>query len=338
MKAYTLSSGAGIAELRLGERPQQPLGAHDVRVAIRAAALNSRDLQFARGVYSDPPDHAIVPLGDGVGEVTEIGASVTRFLPGDRVITTYWPDWISGEGSPEKTTVSYGAQIDGTLAEELVADEEGLVRAPEGLGDAAAASIPCAGVTAWNGLFVQGAAKPGSTVLIQGTGGVAIWALQLAHAAGLFPIATSSSDEKLGRAEALGARALINYRKTPEWQDEVVRLTDGRGVDLVLEVGGVDTLARSVAAAAFGGSVIVIGGLSGFGGTSISPGSLIGGMKRLAGVKVGSRSTTEDLVRFLDVSGIEPVIDREFGFSEARAAYEHLEAGRAIGKTIVNID
>ena len=336
MKAYSLLAGAGLAGLHVEEAPQRSLGEYDVRVRVRAAALNYRDLRFARGQSSNALDHAIVPLSDGAGQVAEVGSSVTRFTPGNRVITTFFPKWIEGAGSPEKTALVYGAQIDGTLSEELVAHENGLVRAPDALSDVDAASITCSGVTAWNALFVQGAAKPGATVLILGTGGVAIWALQLATAAGLHPIITSSSDEKLARAQALGARALVNYKKIPEWQDEVLRLTGGQGADLVLEVGGENTLPRSIAATRFGGSVIVIGGLSGFGGARVEPGSLIGGAKRLIGLSVGSRTMTEDLVRFIEVNSIKPVVDREFPFSDARAAYEHLEAGRALGKVIIS--
>lgn len=338
MKAYNLVSGAGLAGLHVVEAEQRGLRDRDVRVAIRAAALNYRDLMFARGVYYGAPARALVPLVDGVGKVTETGSAVTRFSPGDRVITTFWPRWIEGVGSPEKTAVSYGAQIDGVLAEEFVSHEDGLVLAPKVLSDAGAASITCAGVTAWNALFVQGAAKPGATVLILGTGGVAIWALQLAAKAGLHPIVTSSSDDKLSRAESLGARALVNYRKTPEWQDEVLRMTAGQGVDLVVEVGGEDTLPRSIAAVRYGGSVIVIGGLSGFGGAKVEPGNLIAGAKKLLGISVGSRSMTEDLVRFINASGIKPVIDREFPFADALAAYRHLEAGRALGKVVIGMD
>lgn len=258
----------GIAGLHVKDVEHRPLRDYEVRVEMRAAALNFRDLRSARGLSYKPPAHALVPLSDGVGQVTEIGSTVTRFASGDRVVTAFFPGWSDGDSTPEKVAASYGAQIDGTLCEELVADENGLVLAPQGLSDAAAATITCSGVTAWNALFVQGALKPGATVLILGTGGVAIWALQLAATAGLHPIVTSSSDEKLDRAKALGARGLVNYRQTSEWQDEVLRLTAGRGVDLVLEVGGENTLPRSVAAVRFGGTVIVIGGLSGFGAPS----------------------------------------------------------------------
>ena len=335
--AYQLRAGAGPDGLHLASVPRGPLEDHDVRVAIRAAALNYRDLVFARGQYGEAPDRALVPLSDGAGLVTEVGAAVTRFGPGDRVITTFFPGWLDGAGSIAETAVSYGAQIDGALAEELVAHEDGLVRAPASVSDAGAAAISCAGVTAWNALFVEGAARPGATVLILGTGGVAIWALQLAHAAGLHPIITSSSDEKLARAEALGARGLVNYRRTPEWQEEVLRMTGGRGAELVLEVGGEGTLARSIVAARYGGRVIVIGGLTGFSGTHVAPGDLIGGKKTLSGIMVGSRRMTEDLVRFIDVHAIQPVVDREFAFADARAAYEYLGAGRAFGKAVINV-
>lgn len=337
MDAYILRHGSGLDGLTRTDAPHRPLGAHDVRVSIRAAALNYRDLLYSRGLYPDPPARAIVPLCDGIGEVVETGASVTRFRTGDRVITTYWPRWADGSISPAKTAISFGTQVDGTLAETLAASEEALTLAPANVGDAAGAGIPCAGVTAWNALFVQGAARPGATVLILGTGGVAIWALQLAAAAGLRAIVTSSSDDKLQRAEALGAHGLVNYRTHPEWQHEVLRITGGQGVDVVLEVGGENTLPRSIAATGFGGRVVVIGGLSGFGGASIDPHSLIFGAKTLAAVSVGSRAMAEDLVRFIELKRIEPVVDQAFGFGEARAAYEHLEAGRAFGKVVVNV-
>ena len=337
MQSYTLLSGAGLAGLTLTGAEPRSLGSNDVRAAIRAAALNFRDLQIARGGYPGTPPHPVVPLSDGVGEVVEVGSSVTRLSIGDRVITTFWPEWIDGPITPPKLAVSYGAQIDGTLARELVAHEAGLARAPSTVSDAGAAAIPCAGVTAWNALFVQGAAPPGDTVLILGTGGVATWALQLAVTAGLNPIVTSSSDAKLKKAEKMGARALINYQIHPEWHHEVLSLTHGRGAELVLEVGGEQMLPRSIAATRFGGRVIVVGGLSGFGAAGIEPHDLIFGAKTLSAVAVGSRAMTEDLVRFIELHGIAPVIDSEFAFADARAAYEHFEAGTAIGKVVISV-
>jgi NADPH:quinone reductase-like Zn-dependent oxidoreductase len=197
--------------------------------------------------------------------------------------------------------------------------------------------LPCAGVTAWNALFVAGAVKPGGSVLLLGTGGVSLWGLQLARAAGVFTIVTSSQDEKLERARALGANATVNYRTSPEWQDEVLRLTEGAGVDVVVEVGGEGTLARSLKAAGPGGAIVVIGRVSGGGGVSIEPGALIGGAKRLTGITAGSRAMLEQLVRFVDVNTIAPAVDKVFPFDEAPAAYEYLAGGRHFGKVVVDL-
>ncbi|TCL04633.1 zinc-dependent alcohol dehydrogenase family protein [Sodalis ligni] len=336
MRTYQLQSGAGIGALVQTDLASRPLGPRDVRVRMRAAALNARDLAFARGAFYNPPSHPIVPLVDGCGEVVEIGDEVTRFVVGERVITNYYPRWIDGTITPAKTAVSFGAQLDGTLAEELVTDQEGLVRAPASLDDRAAATLSCAGLTAWHALFGVATLQPGATVLLLGTGGVSIWALQLASAAGLFPIITSSQDDKLERAVSLGARATVNYRSTPEWQKEVIGLTHGLGADLVVEVGGEGTLARSLQASRAGGTVVVIGRVSGGGGVSIEPGALIGGAKRLTGITTGSRAMLEDLVRFVDSAAITPAIDKVFGFGEARDAYDYVAHGQHFGKTVID--
>ena len=337
MKAYQIQAGAGIAGLERVERAVRAPDANEIRVRLDAAALNYRDLSFARGEFYNPPSDPIIPLVDGCGEIISVGSAASRFKRGDRVITSYYPRWTDGALSAEKTAVSFGAQFDGTLAEELVAPEEAFALAPRSLDSVAAATLPCAGVTAWNALFGAGAAKPGASVLLLGTGGVSLWALQLAKAAGLFPILTSSQDEKLERARSLGATATVNYNTTPEWQDEVLRLTGNTGVDLVVEVGGEGTLARSLKATAPGGTVVVIGRVSGVGGVSIEPGALIGGAKRLAGITAGSRAMLEQLVRFVEVAGIAPVVDKVFPFEKAAAAYEYLEAGRHFGKVAIDI-
>jgi NADPH:quinone reductase-like Zn-dependent oxidoreductase len=337
MKAYQIQAGAGIAGLERVERPSRDPGAHEIRVRVDAAALNHRDLSFARGQFYSPPSYPIVPLVDGCGDVIAVGEAVTRFKAGDRVITSYYPRWIDGALSPNKTAVSFGAQFDGTLAEELVASEEAFVLAPRSLDAVAAATLPCAGVTAWNALFVAGAVKPGGSVLLLGTGGVSLWALQLASAAGVFTIVTSSQDEKLDRARALGAHATVNYRTRPEWQDEVLRLTEGAGVDVVIEVGGEGTLARSLKAAGPGGTIVVIGRVSGGGGVSIEPGALIGGAKRLVGITAGSRAMLEQLVRFVDVNKINPAVDKVFPFDAAPSAYEYLAGGRHFGKVVIDM-
>jgi NADPH:quinone reductase-like Zn-dependent oxidoreductase len=337
MKAYQLRPGAGIQDLRLADVRTPVPAAHEVLIKTHAASLNYRDLMYARGDYVNPQDAPLVPLGDGAGEVIAVGARVTRVKPGDRVTHSYFPDWIDGIPDRHKIAVSFGTHINGTLAESFVAHEEAVVPIPAYLSYEEAATLSCAGTTAWNTLFVDGGLKPGATVLLQGTGGVSIVALQLAKAAGLRAIITSSSEEKLARARALGADATINYRTTPEWQDEVLRLTEGQGVDLTVEVGGAGTMRRSLAATRIGGTVSVIGGLAGFGDTPLEAIAIIRGITRLSGILVGSRVMLEDLVRFLGAVNINPVIDRVFAFDEAPLAYEHLKAGRHFGKIVIRV-
>lgn len=337
MLVQTLAAQGNSYRFMPQERSSKPLGARDVRVAVRAAALNFRDIQVARGSYSPAAGQAIVPLSDAAAVVVEVGAQAHRFSIGDRVITGFFPDWIDGPISREKTAVTYGADSDGALATELVLSQEAVVHAPHSLTDSEAATLTCAGVTAWNALFVQGGGQPGARVLILGTGGVAVWALQLALAAGLDPIITSSSDEKLEVARAMGARAWVNYRTSPQWHNDILRITGGQGVDLVLEVGGEHTLPRSIAATRPGGKIIVIGGLSGFGGARIEPHSLIFGAKTLSAVQVGSRAMLQDLVGFVDQRGIKPVIAQEFSFSEVGRAYELLASGNAFGKVVITM-
>jgi NADPH:quinone reductase-like Zn-dependent oxidoreductase len=336
MKAYQIRSGADIAGLQRTEVRVKELGPHDVRVAIRAVSLNYRDLMFARGGYLVSSTEPRIPACDGAGEVIEVGSQVQRFRKGDRVAAIYFPRWIDGEATPHNTTGTLGAQVDGVLAEQIVINEEALVTIPAHLDFVEAATLPCAGVTAWNSLFVEGKLKAGGSVLLQGTGGVSIHALQLAHAAGAQTVITSSSDAKLEKARKLGADFTINYRTNPEWQDEVLRITGGRGVDVVLEIGGRDTLKRSLAAARTGGVIAVIGGLSGW-GSELEFLPLIAGAKRLSGIFVGSRKMFEDLNRVVSAAGIHPVVDRTFGFDQVREAYEHLASGGHFGKVVIRI-
>ncbi|MGS0896946.1 zinc-dependent alcohol dehydrogenase family protein [Burkholderia stagnalis] len=337
MHAWQLKPGDGVAGLRRIDAVRRPVGPTDVVVKIHSAGLNYRDLMFARGDYLGIGDAPLIPVADGAGEVVETGRDVTRFKPGDRVINTYFPRWLDGPPAPAKVAGSPGAQFDGVLAEHFVSDETALVAIPAHLDYDEAATLSCAGITAWNALFADGGAGPGSTVVLLGTGGVSIVALQLARAAGLRTIVTSSSDAKLERVRALGADATINYRATPEWQDEVLRLTDGAGADLVVEVGGRDTLPRSVAATRMGGIVSVIGGLSSFSGPELGLLSLIGGVRRLHGIMVGSRAMLDDVVRLVDAKRIRPVVDRVFGFDEAPQAYAYLQSGRHFGKVVIRV-
>ncbi|OIQ99401.1 alcohol dehydrogenase [mine drainage metagenome] len=338
MKAYQIKAGQQISGLEQVQRRISAPTAHEVHVRVHAVSLNYRDLMIADGKYLSTGNAPVIPCSDGAGEVIAVGAEVTRFRIGDRVAASFFPDWIYGAPTAQNTAGALGAAVDGMLAEEVVLHENALVAIPSHLTYVEAAAIPCAGVTAWNSLFVEGGLRAGNNVLLLGTGGVSIWALQLAKAAGLRAIITSSSDEKLERARGLGAAATINYKTTPEWQDEVLRLTDGQGVDLVLEVGGQGTLTRSIASTRMGGTVAIIGGVSGFGfGGELSPFALIGGAKRLSGIFVGSRCMFEDLNRFLSVAEIHPVVDRVFPFLQTREAYEHLRKAGHFGKVVIEV-
>ncbi|TJZ68621.1 zinc-dependent alcohol dehydrogenase family protein [Chitiniphilus eburneus] len=336
MQVYRLQPGSDIAGLELRDEAAPSLAPHQVRVRVRAVALNFRDLMVARGTYLASDGQSLIPGSDAAGEVIEIGAAVTRWRVGDRVASTFFPYWQDGAPTAAKTRAAPGAAADGVLAEQIVWGEDQLVGVPTHLDWHEAATLTCAGVTAWNALFVEGRLKPGASVLLLGTGGVSIWGLQLAHAAGVRTIVTSSSDAKLERARQLGASATINYRATPEWQEEVLRLTNGAGVDAVLEVGGQGTLTRSVASTGMGGTVAIIGGVSGFGG-ELEPFALIGGARRLSGIFVGSHAMHHDLNRLVTQADIHPVIDRVFAFDQAREAYAHLASGAHFGKVVIGV-
>ncbi|MFL9945811.1 NAD(P)-dependent alcohol dehydrogenase [Paraburkholderia agricolaris] len=337
MKAFQLKAGRGLSSLIVDDRSSEPLAPHEIRVQMEAAALNYRELQILDGRYGLPDGASVTPGSDGTGIVVEVGANVTRFGKGERVLPAFWPDWIDGPITPGKTSSSFGAGIRGTLAAELVAGEHAFVSAPTTLSALEAACLPCAGVTGWNALFVAGGLRPGATVLILGTGGVSVWALQLARASGLRPIVTSSSDEKLRRARELGAAETINYRTTADWAAATRELTGGRGVDLVIEVGGSATIGQSVASVRQGGTVIVVGGVAGTGG-GLEPGSLIGGAVRLQGIMVGSRSMLEELVSFVDRTGLKPVVDRAFAVGETVHAFEALTTAGHFGKIAIDLN
>jgi NADPH:quinone reductase-like Zn-dependent oxidoreductase len=336
MKTWRVTPGGGIEGLKLGEEAVREAGAGQVRVRMRAMAINFRDLAVLKGWYPTSTQGPMVPGSDGAGEVIAVGAGVTQFKAGDRVVTRFFPNWMDGPPAPHKVAGALGGGGAGTFSEEMVIEESALVRAPDHLDFTAAATLTCAGVTAWNALFVNGGLLPGRTVLLLGTGGVSIWALQLAKAAGARAIITSSSDEKLARAKVLGADAGINYRTTENWSEEVRRLTAGEGVDLVLEVGGEKTVGQSLASLRMGATMIVIGAVSGLGG-GIVPRSLIGGSTRVQGIYVGSRQMHEDLSRFVAQSRIAPVVDKAFAFGDAPEAFRYFEAGRHFGKVALQV-
>jgi NADPH:quinone reductase-like Zn-dependent oxidoreductase len=331
MKTWRVVAGKGIDGLALGEEALDAPGPSQVRVRIRAATLNYRDLLVVNGPYPVSTKDPMVPGSDGAGEVLEVGSAVTRFKAGDRVATSFFPNWVDGRMTRAGIAGSLGGGDNGTFAEEILLDERALVKSPAHLDFAQAASLTCAGTTAWHALFEAGRIRPGATVLLLGTGGVSIWALQLAKAAGARVIITSSSDAKLARARALGADAGINYTQVPEWGAEVRRLTDGEGADLVLEVGGEKTFAQSLASVRMQGTIAVIGGVSGLGGSMV-PRQLVGVAVRMQGVFVGSRVMHEDLARFVEVAQLQPVVDQVFAGSDAPEALRHFAAGKHFGK------
>ena len=338
MRAYEIVAGStGIDGLRRVDRPEPKAAAGQILVRLRAASLNFRDLMIARGQYfGGPVQQNTVPLSDGAGEVVAIGAGVTRFRVGDRVAGTFFRSWICGHPAPGPRVALGAPPADGVLAEYTVFGEQDAVALPPQLSFEAASTLPCAGVTAWHALMEIGHVQPGHTVLVLGTGGVSMFALQFARLAGARVLVTSSSDEKLARARKLGAAAGINYRATPAWDQEVLRLTEGRGVDCIVEVGGGGTLGRSIQAIGLGGKIALIGVLTGHSGDA-NPFGLMTKYASLHGVFVGSRSMFEQMTAGIACNGLEPVIDRTFAFEEAAEAYRHLERGAHFGKVVIRI-
>lgn len=337
MKAYEIHDRPGLDALTLTERPDPTPGPGQVLLRMRAASLNYRDLLVVRGSYgsSQQPPSPIIPLSDGVGEVVTLGAGVSRVKAGDRVAGTFMPGWVAGEFTQEKAASALGGgSIDGVLAEFVVLREEAVVPVPEHLSDEEAATLPCAGVTAWYSLFVGGSLKAGESVLLLGTGGVSLFALQFAKSAGARVILTSSSDEKLARARTLGANETINYKAVPDWDNRVLELTGGRGVDYVVEVGGADTINKSLKAVRWGGQISLMGVLTGF-AAEVSTASILSKNVRVQGVYVGSREMFEGMNRAIGQNKLRPVVDRVFPFMEARAALEYLESGQHFGKVVI---
>jgi NADPH:quinone reductase-like Zn-dependent oxidoreductase len=336
MKVYEIPKGATrVEELRRGERPDPKPGPSDVLVRLRAASLNYRDHAIIVGKYRYNLDHDTIPCSDGAGEVVAVGAAVTRFKPGDRLIPTFFQIWI--DGAPPKNRAALGAPLDGTLAEYLSLHEDGWVAMPPSLSFEEAATLPCAGPTAWNALMTVGTrVKPGDTVLCLGTGGVSMFALQFARAAGARVIVTSSSDAKIERARGLGASDGVNYKTHPDWEKEVLALTGGRGVDCVIENGGAGTLARSFQCVGWGGKVALIGVLAGAQGNA-NPHDLMFKSASLHGIGVGSRASLEQLIQAIEVNQIKPVIDKVFPFDQAPEAFRLQASGNFIGKIVIAI-
>ena len=341
IRQYQLERDGKAFRLALKTVPRPAAtAAGQVLVRVRATSLNQRDLLVMRGQYGaggggDMTGH--VPLSDGAGEVIAVANGTRRFKVGDRVAGTFFMRWNDGPRTPEvAASARGGGNIDGMLSEVVIAHEDGLVRIPDHLTFEEAATLPCAGVTAYRALFVDGAMKKGQFVLLEGTGGVSMFGLQFAAAAGARPIITSSSDEKLARARKLGAAGTVNYRTNENWQREVRTLTGNAGVSHVLEVGGRDTLPKALEALAFEGHIALIGGLSGF-ASDVPVGRLMGLGASATGIYVGSRADFEAMNRFIAEHKIRPVVDRVFPFEEAAKAYDFMDNGSYFGKIVIRV-
>jgi NADPH:quinone reductase-like Zn-dependent oxidoreductase len=335
MRAWIAPRGCRrLDELRQVERSDLHPRSGQVLIRIRARSLNRRDHAIVTGTYfGKPVPRDLVPLSDGAGEVAAVGEGVRRFTAGDNVVAAFLQ--TPADGPPFDTRLSLGSPLDGTLTDQMIAYEDGLVAMPPHLSFEAAACLPCAGVTAWNALMVAGRpVSAGDTVLVLGTGGVSAFALQFAKAAGARVIATSSSDAKLDRFKAHGADDVVNYERTPAWAKEVLRLTAGRGADCVVEVGGVGTLERSIEALAEGGKIALVGVLTGR-SAELNPYGLMWKTGTLHGIRVGSQATFEQMNRAIEANRITPLIDRVFSFADAPAAFHHQASGHFAGKIVI---
>jgi len=336
MKAVELRDKFGLDGLTLTDRPEPRPGTGQVLLKMRAWSLNFRDLLVAKGLYNPKLRLPFVPLSDGVGQVASLGQGVTRVKAGERVAGIFMQKWLAGEVNEAKARTSLGGGGEGMLAEYVVLHEDGVVPVPEHLTDEEAATLPCAAVTAWHALIAEGNLKAGDTVLVQGTGGVSLFALQFARLGGARVIATSSSDAKLERARVLGASDGINYKATPEWEEKARELTGGAGVDHVVEVGGAGTLAKSLRAVRMNGRISLIGILSG-GTGQVNPIPILMKNVRVQGIYVGSREMFEAMNRAIALHKLRPVVDRVFAFAEIREALRHMESGAHFGKICLRI-
>jgi NADPH:quinone reductase-like Zn-dependent oxidoreductase len=327
----------GLDHLELVERPDPEPGPGQVLVRMRAASLNYRDQVVIAGGYGRQMTTPLIPCSDGAGEIVALGPGVRGLRAGDRVMTCFFQEWLAGPPAAEALRTSLGGPLDGTLRELACFSQHGVVRIPDYLGWVEAAALPCAAVTAWNALSELSTTGPAHTVLVQGTGGVSLFALQLAKCMGARVIATSSSDAKLQRARALGADHTLNYTRTPEWGKAVRELTSGRGVDHVIEVGGAGTLPQSLRAVCAGGTISLIGVLAGARNEIHLP-HVFMAQVRMQGVVVGSRAAAQNMLRAMEAHQLHPVIDAQrFGLADVRAGLEHMSAGRHFGKIAIDI-
>ncbi|GGG57826.1 zinc-dependent alcohol dehydrogenase family protein [Paenibacillus radicis (ex Gao et al. 2016)] len=337
MKAYVIKDGLGIDYLKQVDLQVPTPGKNEVLIRMRAVSLNARDIPALNGYFNNQSTAPFIPGSDGAGEIIALGEEADKFQIGDRVAGIFNQKWITGEMSPEYNDGELGGSLDGLLAEYVVLSQEGLVRIPEHLSYVEAASLPCAAVTAWHAVVEDGKVKAGDTVVIQGTGGVSIFALQFAKFSGANVIITSSSDDKLEKAKALGANHTINYKTTPDWEKAVLEYTNNRGADLIIEVSG-STLNRSIEAVRQNGQINLIGALSGKEVENLSLLPIFTRKVRLHGVRTGNRDMFEAMNRAIKYNALYPVIDRVFSFANAVDAFKYLEDKDYFGKICISLE
>ncbi len=336
MRAWRFTKGFGLENLECIDLPDPQPGPGQAVVRVRSCSLNYRDLVVSKGAYGRAVKPPLIPLSDGAGEVEAVGPGVTRVKPGDRVAAIFMQGWLDGPPDDAKAATALGGAVDGMLAEKVCLNADGLVHFPDHLSFEEAATLPCAAVTAWHSLFDSGGLQPGHSVLVQGSGGVSIFALQFAKMAGARVIATTSGrGGKLDRLKALGADEVVNYTTTPDWDRPAREFTGGAGVDHVIEVGGAGTLPLSLKSVRRGGNIALIGVLSG--GGEIDPRFIFVKQVRIQGIYVGSRQMFQNMNQALAASGIRPVIDRVFPFDEVPGAMKYLESGAHFGKVCIRI-
>lgn len=336
MKAFELKRAIGIDGFEFNPaRPDPEATGTQVLIRVRAASLNYRDLGVARGAYGYSK-FPVIPLSDGAGEVVAVGPEVTQFKVGDRVAGTFFQAWLSGRVPANASQRALGGNIDGMLAEYVALPQDGVIHIPDHLSFEEASTLPCAALTAWHSLVERGNLKAGDTVAVLGTGGVSCFALQFAKLHGARVIATSSSNEKLDRAKSLGANDLINYKSTPDWDHEMLRITDNIGIDHVIEVGGAGTVEKSLNALRPGGSVYMIGSLSGAG--TVNPRSITRKGARVHGINVGSKEMFANMNKAISFAKLHPIIDRVFSFAEAKEAFHYQSSGKQFSKVTIAVN
>lgn len=335
MKAVRLKVENNKLNLVLNEEAKPNIGRHDVLVRVRAASLNYRDQSILQDNYPGEVKQ-VIPLSDGAGEVVAVGDSVTRAKVGDRVSANCWEYWVGGPILPEYFSSSIGFTTDGWLAEYIVLHEAAIVHLPDYLSFTAAAALPCAAVTAWAALNQKTPLSPGQTILVQGTGGVALFALQIAKMVGARVLAITSSDEKAEKLKELGAEAVVNYTKQPDWEKDILALTDGIGVDKVVDIAGEKTIAKSAASTRIGGNVALVGFAGGSGG-GISPVDIMSRALSLNTTTMGTRLDFEALLAAMTAHKMNPVIDQVFPFADYQEAYSRIASGAMVGKIVIEM-